>query len=226
MDQDKETNPIAEIFDEVFTLMADVETRSIALFEYMQEQGGVTDEKLAPYLDRAAAASDVRWRAARARMEHLLAPKPKSATDTGKDEKTKGDAEPQAKNKDAQGQDKREQKAKPESKDLGKELASAQPGEAESEAKDNKSKAAGATNTANSSTDARSIGKEQGDRKHGQDKASTTDSSDSGSQASALAGEKNSDARKSDIAMKSSDEGSTRNQTADTDKPQTQKAPK
>src|SRR5580693_7068794 len=89
MDQDKEANPIEEIFDEMFTLLADIETPNAALFEYMKEQGGVTDEKLAPYLDRAAAASDVRWRAARARMEHLLAPKPKSATEVGKDEKMK-----------------------------------------------------------------------------------------------------------------------------------------
>jgi hypothetical protein len=70
-DPEKEANPIAEIFDEMFTLMQDLETRSVAVFEYMQEQGGATDEKLAPYLDRAAGAADVRWRAARARMEHL-----------------------------------------------------------------------------------------------------------------------------------------------------------
>jgi hypothetical protein len=42
----------------MFTLLADIETRNAALFEYMKEQGGVTDEKLAPYLDRAAAASE------------------------------------------------------------------------------------------------------------------------------------------------------------------------
>ena len=120
MDQDKEANPIAEIFDEVFTLMEDLETRSVAVLEYMQEQGGVTHQKLAPYLERAAAASEVRWRAARARMEHLLAPKPKSTTDAGKDEKTKGRAQPEAKNKDAQGspskaqgEDAKDQKAKP-----------------------------------------------------------------------------------------------------------------
>src|ERR1700744_1369584 len=102
MDQEKEANPIAEIFDEVFTLMEDLETRSVAVLEYMKEQGGVSDEKLAPYLDRAAAASDVRWRAARARMEHLLAPKPKSSTDVAKDDKSKSasQSQPQEKGKD------------------------------------------------------------------------------------------------------------------------------
>jgi len=103
MDQEKAANPIAEIFDDVFTLMEDLETRSVAIVEYMKEQGGVSDEKLAPYLDRAAAASDVRWRAARARMEHLLAPKPKSATEVGKDEKTKDASRSQAQSKRARG---------------------------------------------------------------------------------------------------------------------------
>src|SRR3984957_6790046 len=99
MDQEKAANPITKIFDEGFTLMEDLETRSVAILEYMKEQGGVSDEKLAPYLDRAAAASDVRWRAARARMEHLLAPKPKSATEAGKDEKTNEASRSQAQSK-------------------------------------------------------------------------------------------------------------------------------
>ena len=101
MDQEKAANPIAEIFDDVFTSDGgSLETRSVAIVEYMKEQGGVSDEKLAPYLDRAAAAaSDVRWRAARARMEHLLAPKPKSATEVGKDEKTKDASRSQAQSK-------------------------------------------------------------------------------------------------------------------------------
>ncbi len=111
MDQEKEANPIEEIFDEVFTLLQDLETRSVAVLEYLQEQGGVTDEKLAPYLDRAAAASDVRLRAARARMEYLLAPKPKSSTDVGKDEKADGGS--QAKGKEAaKPQGKKEQVAR------------------------------------------------------------------------------------------------------------------
>ena len=136
IDRGKEANPMSEIFEEMFTLLQDLETRSVAVLEYLKEQGGVGDEKLAPYLDRAAAASDVRWRAARARMDHLLAPKPKSATDVGKDEKSKGQSQPQAKGKDAEGstprspgqQTESDQESNPDSKDLGKELASAQSG--------------------------------------------------------------------------------------------------
>jgi len=103
MDQEKDANPIAEIFDEMFTLLEDLETRNLAMLEYLKEQSGVSDEKLAPYLDRAAAASDVRWRAARARMEHLLAPKPKSATEVAKGENAEGasQSQPQEKGKEA-----------------------------------------------------------------------------------------------------------------------------
>jgi hypothetical protein len=215
MVQEKEANPIAEIFDDVFTLMEDLETRSAALLEYMKEQGGVTDEKLAPYLDRAAAASDVRWRATRARMEHLLAPKRRSTTDTGKDEKTKGGAQPQAKEKDAQ--------SGGESKDLGKALASAQPGTDKSGEKDHKSRAA------NTATDAKPKEKEQGDRKQDQVKESEVASSDAEAQASALGSEKKSDTEKSNTSKKSTtqtEDGNSNNWPADTGKPQTQKAAK
>jgi hypothetical protein len=224
MEQDKEANPIAEIFEEVFMLLGDVETRSAVVLEYLKEQGGATEEKLAPYLNRAAAASDVRLRAARARMEHLLAPKPKSTTDTGKDAKTQGKA--QSQNKDAQDQAKKDPKDKPEPKDLGKELASAQPGEEKSEGKSDKSKAAGTTNTANSSPDAKSKEKEQEDHKQGEDKASTANSSDVESQAPALGGEKNAIPQKSDTAKKSSDAGNSKSQTVDTDKSQAAKSAK
>jgi hypothetical protein len=133
MDQEKEANPIAEIFDEMFTLLQDLETRSVAVLEYLKEQSGATDEKLAPYLDRAAAASDVRWRAARARMDHLLAPKPKSSTDVGKDDNSKGASQPQAREKQAESsetkiQGDKERKSKADSKEPGKELASANSG--------------------------------------------------------------------------------------------------
>ena len=80
---------LKEIFDEMFTLLEDLETRNVAILEYLGEQGGVTDEKLKPYLDRAGAASNVKWRAARVRMEYLLAPAPKSTTEQGKGDKSK-----------------------------------------------------------------------------------------------------------------------------------------
>jgi hypothetical protein len=51
----------------------------------LKDQGIATDEKLAPYLDRAGNASSVKWRAARARMQYLLSPVPKQTTAQEKD---------------------------------------------------------------------------------------------------------------------------------------------
>jgi hypothetical protein len=142
VDQSKEANPIAGILEEMFTLLQDLETRSVAVLEYLKEQGGASDEKLAPYLDRAAAASDVRWRAARARMDHLLAPKPKSATDVGKDDKSKDEAHRQAEAKESEGnrsksqgrQTESDQESKPASREHDKKLASDQSDQAKSSA--------------------------------------------------------------------------------------------
>ena len=123
---------LKEIFDEMFTLLEDLETRNVAVLEYLREQGGVTDEKLAWYLDRAAAASNVKWRAARVRMEYLLAPAPKSTTEQGKDEKSKGSQaqtkEKKSENGGAKAGDGKEPGKKAESKELGKELATAELG--------------------------------------------------------------------------------------------------
>ena len=56
MDQEKEANPIAEIFDEMFTLMEDLETRSAAVlvFEHGDDQGDAVAA-----LCRAAGFTDV-----------------------------------------------------------------------------------------------------------------------------------------------------------------------
>jgi hypothetical protein len=78
-------DPIKEILDELFSLLETLETQSLALTQFLKDQGIATDEKLAPYLDRAGNASSVKWRAARARMQYLLSPVPKQASDTEKD---------------------------------------------------------------------------------------------------------------------------------------------
>jgi hypothetical protein len=78
-------DPIKEILDELFSLLETFETQSLALTQFLKDQGIATDEKLAPYLDRAGNASSVKWRAARARMQYLLSPVPKPASDTEKD---------------------------------------------------------------------------------------------------------------------------------------------
>jgi hypothetical protein len=92
-----ETNPgpIKEILDELFSLLETLETQSLALTQFLKDQGMATDEKLAPYLDRAGNASSVKWRAARARMQYLLSPVAKKTDDEVKD-KNKESEQPQA----------------------------------------------------------------------------------------------------------------------------------
>ena len=88
-------NPIKEILGELFSLLETFETQSLALTQFLKDQGIATDEKLAPYLDRAGNASSVKWRAARARMQYLLSPVPKPAGDTEKDKNKDKKAEPE-----------------------------------------------------------------------------------------------------------------------------------
>jgi hypothetical protein len=96
--------PIKEILEELFSLLETMETQSLALTQFLKDEGIATDEKLAPYLDRAGNASSVKWRAARARMQYLLSPVAKK---TDNQEKNK------EKEKNNQEQNKKEEPEKP-----------------------------------------------------------------------------------------------------------------
>src|SRR5579872_3510597 len=65
-------NPMREILGDLFGYLESLETQSGAILQYLKEKGGATDKKLAPYMEQATNASNVKWRAARVRMEHLL----------------------------------------------------------------------------------------------------------------------------------------------------------
>ena len=80
-----DANPLKEVLDELFTLLETLETHSAAVLQFLKDQGITTDEKLAPYLERAGNASNVKWRAARLRMEYLLSPIQKETKDKHKD---------------------------------------------------------------------------------------------------------------------------------------------
>jgi hypothetical protein len=86
--------PIKEILDELFSLLETFETQSIAITQFLKDQGIATDEKLAPYLDRAGNASSVKWRAARARMQYLLSPIQKERTSRRKRGRIRKKAQP------------------------------------------------------------------------------------------------------------------------------------
>ena len=82
---DVQTEPLKEILAELFALLEAQETHSAAILQFLKDQGIATDERLAPYLEQAARASNIKWLAARMRMEHLLTPIQKEKTDGKKD---------------------------------------------------------------------------------------------------------------------------------------------
>src|SRR5579859_4620203 len=63
-----------EILNELFSHLERLETQSEAILQFLKEKKRVTDKQLAPYLEQAGNASNVKWRAARVRINHLLEP--------------------------------------------------------------------------------------------------------------------------------------------------------
>jgi hypothetical protein len=63
-----------EVLNELFSHLERLETQNEAILQFLKEKKRVTDKQLAPYLEQAGNASNVRWRAARVRINHLLEP--------------------------------------------------------------------------------------------------------------------------------------------------------
>lgn len=61
-----------EILDDLIPSLEALESKSEAVLEFLKHEGIASDEKLAPYLERAASASNVRWLGVRVRIERLL----------------------------------------------------------------------------------------------------------------------------------------------------------
>lgn len=70
---DNEENFASPVLEELFSAFEMVETQSAAILEFMKDKGLATDDDLASYLERAGNASNVRWRAAKLRMNSLIA---------------------------------------------------------------------------------------------------------------------------------------------------------
>jgi len=71
---DDTKDALKHVLDELFGLLESLETKSEAVLEFLKDEGLTTDERLAPYLEQAGKASNIRWLAARKRMEYLLTP--------------------------------------------------------------------------------------------------------------------------------------------------------
>jgi hypothetical protein len=62
-----------ELLSVLGSSLENLETQQAALLQFLKDKGTVTDDQLAPYLAQAGKASNVRWRAAHIRLEHLFA---------------------------------------------------------------------------------------------------------------------------------------------------------
>jgi hypothetical protein len=63
---------VDQLLSELVASLEEAETQSTAIILFLKGEGITTEEKLAPYIEQAGKASDVRWRAARARLGALL----------------------------------------------------------------------------------------------------------------------------------------------------------
>lgn len=61
-----------ELLDELIPDLERLETQSAAVLRFLKEKGIATEKDLAPFLEEAGKASNVRWRASRLRIERLL----------------------------------------------------------------------------------------------------------------------------------------------------------
>jgi hypothetical protein len=123
-----------EILHELFSSLEALETRSAALLQFAKDRGWASDQELAPYLEQAGNASNVRWRAARVRIDHLLSSafqaadrdaKPKSPKPEEKSQESSGSTvaemshpEENKTHRDAQDAQKKSAGAKPPANDV------------------------------------------------------------------------------------------------------------
>lgn len=67
-----DSQSIKEILNGLYSHLERLETQNTAILLFLKEKKRVTDKQLAPYLEQAGNAANVKWRAERVRMEYLL----------------------------------------------------------------------------------------------------------------------------------------------------------
>jgi hypothetical protein len=72
---------VQQIFDELLSSLEPLDTQNAALLQFLKAKGIATDEELAPFLEQAGNASNVRWLGARVRIRSLIASAMKPAED-------------------------------------------------------------------------------------------------------------------------------------------------
>ncbi|MFZ0478820.1 MAG: hypothetical protein WAL71_06700 [Terriglobales bacterium] len=77
-----DSTPADAVLNELCSALEAIETQTGAILQFLKEKGVATDKELAPYLQSAGNASNVRWRAERLRINSLLASALKSAEES------------------------------------------------------------------------------------------------------------------------------------------------
>jgi hypothetical protein len=84
---------VQQIFDELLSSLEPLDTQNAALLQFLKAKGIATDEELAPFLEQAGNASNVRWLGARVRIRSLISSAMKPAEQHAESESAKSASE-------------------------------------------------------------------------------------------------------------------------------------
>jgi hypothetical protein len=85
---------VQQIVDDLLTSLEPLDTQASALLQFLKAKGLASDEELAPFLEQAGNASNVRWRATRVRIRSLISSAMKSAEPEAKNTPNKPEPGP------------------------------------------------------------------------------------------------------------------------------------